>query len=427
MADLSQLSAEDRLALQSGDLSRISTAALLALKGWASPAYGAGAPVDQSMPAVANDSQSGAPASTKGGAQRPSQLAAALRRLPAPGGDSTEIDPRGKQLGAALAYRFGLPGQTLQQPAMVAAQGTRLPDSAPNVAQGVNQGETVAANHPGANADAAGAAGAGDAQSQLPAGALDNTKDVFSENYLKNIPGLRIQGEGDQDLAGAMRVLHGARDSQNGRLDVGATQAQRDQALQTIARVRGVSLDKIRQDYGVYAPLRQRAEVRAHTLGQKDGPYIEGAPGESRIPLLSLSKTDTLPDNSAHMASNQQLRSGKLVGDAFGGLDPVFGALLNPTGGIPGEGNREIGPLLYAIGGGKAVVNDLAVAHDAAGYLSDYHRLGPGRHFVPNASQGAPDPSYKDGLSDGMNFFYNLRNFGGPRRPITPVPDGLTP
>ena len=43
------------------------------------------------------------------------------------------------------------------------------------------------------------------------------------------------------------------------------------------------------------------------------------------------------------MGTTAQLRYGQVVGDAFG-IDPVFGAMLNPTGGMVGPGNWAVNP-----------------------------------------------------------------------------------
>jgi hypothetical protein len=74
------------------------------------------------------------------------------------------------------------------------------------------------------------------------------------------------------------------------------------------------------------------------------------------------------------MGSASQLRSGNIVGDAFG-IDPVFGAMLNPTGGLVGPGNCAFDADDCAVGYHGAV-------HDAAGYLFNYHRTGPGYDYL---------------------------------------------
>jgi hypothetical protein len=74
------------------------------------------------------------------------------------------------------------------------------------------------------------------------------------------------------------------------------------------------------------------------------------------------------------MASSSQLRYGLLVGEALG-IDPIFGALLNPTGGLVGPGNLAVDLEDSAAGLHGAV-------HDAAGYLFVYHGIGPGYNYL---------------------------------------------
>ena len=134
---------------------------------------------------------------------------------------------------------------------------------------------------------------------------------------------------------------------------------------------------------------------------------MDGANGQTR-------------DNAAHMGSLTQLRVGSLVGEALG-IDPVFGALLSPTGGIPGAGNDQVGRFAVSAAGGREVVTDHGTAHDAAGYLSNYHGMGPGYNYVPNVRGFLSDANPLAGQSNGVNFYYNLRRFGDPYyRPPSP-------
>ena len=90
------------------------------------------------------------------------------------------------------------------------------------------------------------------------------------------------------------------------------------------------------------------------------------------------------------MGSQAQLAFGSYVGDALG-IDPVYGALLSPTGGIVGPENTELienslpekmllGPMLP-----EAIVHHGA-AHDAAGFLGREYDFGRGYEYAdPNA------------------------------------------
>lgn len=138
--------------------------------------------------------------------------------------------------------------------------------------------------------------------------------------------------------------------------------------------------------------------------------------------MLSTGDIQGLPDNSAHMGSIEQLRFGKLVGDALG-IDPVFGALLSPTGGIPGAGNQRISDFEMALFGGPEIVVPHGIAHDAAGYLMNYHGIGPGYHYVPDATN--PMLSTRNSLGgqfEGLDLYRNLKLYNSPYRPLTTDP-----
>jgi hypothetical protein len=93
------------------------------------------------------------------------------------------------------------------------------------------------------------------------------------------------------------------------------------------------------------------------------------------------------------MGSNTQLRYGKVVGDAFG-IDPVFGAMLNPTGGL-------VGPDNWSISGDDTAVGYHGVVHDAAGYLYNYHGVGPGYDYLgrENRDTSSPLSGQREGIA----------------------------
>lgn len=91
------------------------------------------------------------------------------------------------------------------------------------------------------------------------------------------------------------------------------------------------------------------------------------------------------------------MRYGSVVGDAFG-IDPTFGAMLNPTGGLIGPGN-------WAVAGGKSAVGYHAVAHDAAGYLYNYHKVGPGYDYL--GQEGGDPSSPLTGNRSGIAYWKN--------------------
>jgi hypothetical protein len=306
--------------------------------------------------------------------------------------------------------------QTQGSPAAAPADGTPVPrspslplDSAipANIAIQLKQGAANGAN--GANNDAS------DANNPS---VIDNTRRVFSIAGLMAMPTWQIQGAGDPELAAAMTKLQGTRDAKTGDWKP-CDPAQAQDALATVARIRGVGLEKITQDYQTTLSMIARREERTYKAGQKHIPFNElDTKNEHRVPLLSMSAAQGLPDNSAHMGSNDQLRFGKMVGDSLGDLDPVFGALLSPTGGITGPGNDRVTSraAIVVAGSAEALANH-SIAHDAGGYLRTYHGIGPGYHYVPNQPGLFPDTNPLGGHGAGLTLFSNIHLYGTPTAP----------
>ena len=78
---------------------------------------------------------------------------------------------------------------------------------------------------------------------------------------------------------------------------------------------------KIRNDYTTFLDIRKEREQR---IEEKDTASCRG----NKHQLAAVAK---LRDQT-YWGTRQQMRSGKVVGDFLGGLDPVFGVLLNVTG-----------------------------------------------------------------------------------------------
>jgi hypothetical protein len=247
---------------------------------------------------------------------------------------------------------------------------------------------------------------------------IDNTQQVFSSASLMAMTTWQIQGAGNPELAAAMTKLQGVRDKDTGEwrpCDPGQAQ----DALATVARVRGVSVEKISTDYQRFLQLADQREQKAYDAGQKHIRFNElDTENEHRAPLLSMSVANGLPDNSVHMGSNDQLRFGKMVGDAVGNLDPVFGALLSPTGGIPGPGNQRItNPAALFAAGGAEVLTNHGIAHDAGGYLRTYHDIGPGYQYVPGNLGLLANTNPLGGHAAGLTMFSNIHLYGTPTAP----------
>jgi uncharacterized Zn-binding protein involved in type VI secretion len=177
---------------------------------------------------------------------------------------------------------------------------------------------------------------------------LKSKKDgLFGDENLESLIGQTYEGADSEELANAMDTLWDKRDDPD-HPDVAT-------ALEAIAKARNRPLDEIQREFEVYnAELAKQEQAREESdLGRIHG-----------VPFWQ----------DEFMGSTSQLRSGKLVGEALG-MDPVFGALLNPTGGLVGPGRLGADLDDSATGYHGAV-------HDAAGYLYNYHGYGPGYDYL---------------------------------------------
>ena len=231
------------------------------------------------------------------------------------------------------------------------------------IARVVRQAEEEAAQpfkgHGGAGSGSGNAGGATDD----PAGGSDaaglpiplDTTAIFTDSYMDGLVGLQVQGANSAQLNSAMETLAG-----------NPTPQQVEQALDQIAQARGVPRAEIEAQYQRYLALRDEAG------------RIAAAKGIDGIPAVNQTMHDKF------MGSTSQLRYGKVVGDALG-IDPVFGALLNPTGGLVGPGNA-------ALDLGDSALGYHGVVHDAAGYLYNYHNMGPGYNYLGLEDRDAASP-----------------------------------
>ena len=151
-----------------------------------------------------------------------------------------------------------------------------------------------------------------------------------------------------------------------------APQAAETQALlQEMANAYGenVSASYLEEQYGRYVTLFNEAYPNGE--GPQTPFNLEPA---ITAPLPGLPAMPTL-ESKNFWGTTWQMRYGKVVGDALN-IDPVFGAMLNPTGGLVGLGE-------YAITVGEDEgLGYHGTFHDAAGYLYNYHQTGPGYDYL---------------------------------------------
>ena len=213
----------------------------------------------------------------------------------------------------------------------------------------------------GAGASASTGAGAGSASSQASVWARD-PRELFTESYMSSLIDSQFSGGDTPELRGAMEEL--AKEIANDPNGPGV-----DRLLRRIAELRGRSYDEIKSEYKRFLLARAQADSVARAKG---------------LPPPSLSKLL----QGGFTGSTQQLRFGKVVGDAFG-VDPIFGALLNPGGGSNVSGNNAN---VYH-----------GIFHDAAGYFHNFHNAGPGYDYL-GVERGDPSNA-ASGQQAGLRYW----------------------
>jgi WXG100 family type VII secretion target len=222
----------------------------------------------------------------------------------------------------------------------------------------------------------AGAGGSGEAGSGVPAWQQANPllardpSTLFSDEYMRGLIGSQFQGAG-VELGIVMDGL-----SQN------PTGAQLDGLIIQLSILRGRPVEDLQNEYQKYQEVK--AQQEANTATPEDAPPSMGG------------------GHPSFNGSNTQMRYGSVVGDAFG-IDPAFGAMLNPTGGLVGPGN-------WAIAGDDTAVGYHGVVHDAAGYLYNYHHAGPGYDYL--GREGRDTSSPLSGQREGIAYWRQAT--GGP-------------
>lgn len=198
---------------------------------------------------------------------------------------------------------------------------------------------------------------------------------LFTDKYMDSLVGSKIRGEDSQRLNNAMKDL-----AKN------PTGANLDRVINEIAAVRGVPADQLKADYQKFLQLREQAAAVARQKG--------------------IDPPEAVDDffHGDFMGSTAQLRYGQVVGDAFG-IDPVFGAMLNPTGGMVGPGNWAVNP------GDDDALGYHGIVHDAAGYLYNFHDLGPGYDYLGQESHRDPGNPLV-GQQSGVRYWNEKLNPG---------------
>lgn len=185
---------------------------------------------------------------------------------------------------------------------------------------------------------------------------------LFSDGYMKSLIGSQFQGADSSALRNAMNEL--------ARNPTGAS----DELLGRIAQLRGRPFEEIKAGYQKFLQAREQAIASGKEPPEQLWSSIHGD----------------------FMGSTSQMRYGKIVGDAFG-MDPVFGAMLNPTGGMVGPDNK-------AFDADSSAVGYHGIVHDAAGYLYNYHNhAGPGYDYLGREGRNTASPY--SGQREGIRYW----------------------
>jgi len=238
----------------------------------------------------------------------------------------------------------------------------------------------------GAGGGAGGATGGGASGTSSEAGVpawkqsnpllVRDPNQLFSDSYMRGLIGSQFQGAGPQ-LGRVMFEL-----SQN------PTGEKVDGLLVELANIRGRGVVEIQIEWEKFQEVQAQQEANTPTPDDAP-PELSGAGGGGG-------------SHPSFNGSNTQMRYGKVVGDAFG-IDPAFGAMLNPTGGLVGPGN-------WAIAGDDTAVGYHGVVHDAAGYLHNYHNTGPGYDYLGLEHRDTSSPL--SGQREGIAYWRQAT--GGP-------------
>ncbi len=187
--------------------------------------------------------------------------------------------------------------------------------------------------------------------------------DVFNEKYMQDMINKPITGENSPRLNELMEQFNSRQPPPNPP-DKGMRETLRE-----MAEIRGEPPESFYAQYQEY--------IRYYEISD-DKPHID------------LNKHDN------YLGTTVSLRYGTVVGDVLG-LDPVFGALLNPTGGLVGSGSvsYQAGP--------NDVMAYHGVFHDAGGYLYNKQGKGPGYDYLQQ--ERIPTHSAVSGQLSGIKFW----------------------
>jgi len=187
----------------------------------------------------------------------------------------------------------------------------------------------------------------------------------------------------------------------NGTLNNDNIPADISLALSNLANKSGIPLTAMQSSFYKFAEIVNEKGIRPDLIDNGDKDFFYG--------------------------STQQLRFGKVVGDSLG-LDPIFGALLRPDGGLTGPAEG----FMYNNGDGIYIADEAlamhSAAHDAAGFLYSKFGLGPGYCYSPggcsDVSPMGTDHPYS-GQVEGIAAWLEYVGFRKGKEIAIEVKDGI--
>lgn len=219
-------------------------------------------------------------------------------------------------------------------------------------------------------------------------------QEVFTIEYVRAFlfSNIKFTGSESKELSDVMQKLY--------EITVGGRTEQEENIfakqiaplLERLAKIRGVSLEKIQDDYEKFLDIRKKA-------------------GE----------TDKIEGDKSFWGSTAQLRFGKIVGDILN-IDPVFGSLLSPTGGMVGAGDSTAGWQTHTLGilgipSIDSTVGFHGAFHDAGGFLYSRLGIGSGYHYLNESWQifENDNPYFTQDRALSLaflgSFSFNLKNY----------------
>ncbi len=206
-----------------------------------------------------------------------------------------------------------------------------------------------------------------------------NGQPNFDKKMLaQSIPNSKFEGANAVTLNKAINQLYKGKEK--------LSEAEFENALKTIAKHRDLSTKDATAQY--YRAMKLRKKARANLKKKGDD-----------SPNLNLEK-------HPHFAgSTTQLRFGKIIGDYFG-LDPVFGSMISPTGGIVGPGDGI--PILSDVYRDSKTENAVVihgVLHDAGGFLKNAFGVGPGYDYIQTEHNIVSPGNPLNGQDSGIEFW----------------------